>query len=122
MTSRSKQRRAGLLMRRSMSGRNPMQHHAMLVALQSSMAGFEKVSHMVDGMVSVLESEQAADDKQDAWCLSELDKADAEAKAAETDISDLDASIEAEKSAVDAATSEIEDIKAGLVELDKNVA
>merc|ERR1719443_203767 len=30
---------------------------------------------MIDGMNEVLEGEQVADDKQDVWCLAELDKA-----------------------------------------------
>merc|ERR1719310_2528684 len=34
---------------------------------------------MIDGMNEVLEGEQVADDKQDVWCLAELDKAENEA-------------------------------------------
>merc|ERR1719375_527766 len=116
LTSRSKLRRALL------SGHHVKSHHSMLVALQSSTGGFEKVAAMVDGMVGVLESEQASDDKQDAWCLAELDKAEAEAKAAETDLGDVQAKVEEEQGAVEAITEQIAQLKEGLVELDKNVA
>merc|ERR1719399_317632 len=108
MTSRSKQRSAFRLAQRSMPN---MHHHAMLIALKSSTGGFEKVAAMVDGMVGVLESEQASDDKQDAWCLAELDKAEAEAKAAETDLGDVQAKVEEEQGAVEAITEQIAQLK-----------
>merc|ERR1719359_1797228 len=73
--------------------------HLILAALKSGTGGFEKVNTMIDGMNEVLEGEQVADDKQDVWCLVELDKAKEETTAAE-----------------------IADLKKGLEELDKDVA
>jgi hypothetical protein len=94
----------------------------MLSALRSGVHGFEKVVGMVDGMVGVLEEEQGKDDKTDVWCLAELDKTKDEAKATEVDISDLETAIDEMRDAIATVTGEMDDLKAGLVELDKDVA
>merc|ERR1719282_1728820 len=94
--------------------------HLMLLALKSGMGGFEKVVGMVDGMVGVLEEEQVQDDKQDVWCLDELDKAAEEIKATEVALEEVRAAIDEGRDAVAGVTSDIEAIKAGLVELDKS--
>merc|ERR1719443_1082092 len=99
-----------------------MSRHLMLLALSQGVHGFEKVVGMVDGMVGVLEGEQVQDDKQDVWCIAELDKAKEEAKATEVDIGELGASVDETRDAIDATSSEIEALKAGLAELDKSVA
>merc|ERR1719359_656539 len=67
-------------------------------------------------------SEQVADDKQDVWCLAELDKAKDEAKATEEDIGDLAAAIDSQRDAIETTAAEIADLKKGLEELDKDVA
>merc|ERR1719450_525212 len=77
---------------------------------------------MVDGMVGVLEQEQVEDDKQDKWCLAELEKAKEEAKATEVDIADLGTAVEEARDAIATIDSEMEALKAGLAELDKSVA
>merc|ERR1719473_1033302 len=99
-----------------------MNRHLMLLALSQGVHGFEKVVGMVDGMVGVLEGEQVQDDKQDVWCLDELDKAAAEMKATEVDIGELGAAIDESRDSIASTASEIEALKAGLVELDKSVA
>merc|ERR550537_447248 len=99
-----------------------MKKHLMLLALKSGLRGFEKVVGMVDGMVGVLEEEQVQDDKQDVWCLDELDKAAEEIKATEVDLEEVRAAIDEGRDAVAGVASDIEAIKAGLVELDKSVA
>merc|ERR1719252_430253 len=73
-------------------------------------------------MVGVLEEEQVQDDKTDVWCLAELDKNKDEIKATGVTISELEAAEEEGKDAVETTTTEIEELKAGLVELDKSVA
>merc|ERR1719235_279269 len=91
--------------------------------MRGGMGGdFSKVTGMIDGMVGVLEGEQVKDDEQDKWCLAELDKAKEEAKQTEVNIGDLRAAIEEQRDAIASVTSEIEALKAGLVELDKSVA
>merc|ERR1719387_310006 len=76
-TTRSQMRRASALIRSAMKSdqAHAAQRQVMLMALRSGVHGFEKVVGMVDGMVGVLEEEQAKDDKTDVWCLAELDKA-----------------------------------------------
>merc|ERR1719281_296528 len=96
--------------------------HLILAALKSGTGGFEKVNTMIDGMNEVLEGEQVADDKQDVWCLAELDKAKEEAKATEEDIGDLSAAVDSERDSIETTASEIEELKKGLEELDKDVA
>merc|ERR1719353_1962611 len=124
MQMRTQMRRAKDLIEGAMSSdkAHSVKKHLMLLALKSGMGGFEKVVGMVDGMVGVLEEEQVQDDKQDVWCLDELDKAAEEIKATETDLEEVRAAIDEGRDAVASVASEIEAIKAGLVELDKSVA
>merc|ERR1719238_2254556 len=96
--------------------------HLILTALRSGTGGFGKVNTMIDGMNEVLEGEQVADDKQDVWCLSELDKAKDEAKATEQDIGDLSSAIDEQRDAIASVGAEIDALKKGLEELDKSVA
>jgi len=96
--------------------------HLMLAALRSGTGGFEKVVGMVDGMVGVLEGEQAKDDKQDVWCLAELDKAKEEAKATGVDIEDLAGAVDEMRDGIASVSSEMEALKKGLADLDESVA
>merc|ERR1719421_2031208 len=91
-----------------------LNRHLILAALKSGTGGFEKVNTMIDGMNEVLEGEQVADDKQDVWCLAELDKAKDEAKATEGDIGDLSAAIDSERDSIETSASEIAALKKGL--------
>merc|ERR1719387_2623313 len=122
--SRAQIRTAKELIRSAMNAdkAHAVKRHLMLMSLSQGVHGFEKVVGMVDGMVGVLEGEQAQDDKQDVWCIAELDKAKEEAKATEVDIGELGAAVDEGRDAIEATTSEIEALKAGLVELDKSVA
>merc|ERR1719160_1967670 len=124
MGTRAQTRRASAMIKRAMSDdtAHSANRHLMLATLRSGVHGFEKVVGMVDGMVGVLEEEQTADDKQDIWCLAELDKTAAEAKQTEVDISDLETAVDEMRDGIASVSSEIEDLKAGLVELDKDVA
>merc|ERR1719230_1455542 len=101
--------------------RHSVNRRLILAALKSGTGGFQKVNTMIDGMNEVLEGEQVEDDKQDAWCLAELDKAKEEAKATEQDVGDLSASIDEQRDAIAALRAEIEAIRKGLEELDKSV-
>merc|ERR1719443_996511 len=92
------------------------------MALKSGVYGFEKVVGMVDGMVGVLEEEQVKDDKTDVWCLAELDKAKDDIKASEVAITELEAAVDQQRDSIATTDSEIAELKAGLVELDKDVA
>merc|ERR1719463_981569 len=72
-------------------------------------------------MVGVLEGEQVKDDKQDVWCLAELDKAKDEAKATEVDIGELASAVEEARDTIATVAGEITALKEGLVDLDKSV-
>merc|ERR1719449_126660 len=123
-TSRAQIRSAKAMIRSAMKSdrAHAVNRHLMLMSLSQGVHGFEKVVAMVDGMVGVLEGEQAQDDKQDVWCIAELDKAKEEAKATEVDIGELGAAVDEARDAIEATASEIEALKAGLAELDKSVA
>merc|ERR1719240_133255 len=122
--TRMQMRRASALIRSSMKSdtAHTAQREVMLMALRSGVHGYEKVVGMVDGMVGVLEEEQVKDDKTDVWCLAELDKNKEEIKATGVTISELEAAVDEAKDAIETVTSEIEELKTGLVELDKSVA
>merc|ERR1719421_495028 len=121
---RSKMRRVKSLIQDAMSAdkAHSKDRHLMLLALSSSTGGFEKVVGMVDGMVGVLEEEQVGDDKTEAWCKAELDKAGEELKTTEVSLEDLRSTIDETRDTIANTASEIEALKAGLVELDKSVA
>merc|ERR1719482_316280 len=123
-TTRSQMRSAKTLIQGAMSSdKSHMgKRHLMLMALRSGVHGFEKVIGMVDGMVGVLEGEQVQDDRQDKFCLAELEKAKEDAKATEVDIGDLAAAISEQRDSIATTASEIEALQAGLAALDKSVA
>merc|ERR1719326_2355067 len=122
--TRSQMRRARTLIEKAMGSdkEHAVNRHLILAALKSGTGGFEKVNTMIDGMNEVLEGEQVADDKQDVWCLAELDKAKEEAKATEQDVGDLSAAIDEQRDKIASLGSEIEALKKGLEDLDKSVA
>merc|ERR1719160_1461504 len=122
--TRSQMRRAKALIEKAMmtDSAHSVNRHMILAALKSGTGGFEKVNTMIDGMNEVLEGEQVADDKQDVWCLAELDKAKDEAKATEEDIGDLSAAIDSERDSIETSAAEIAALKKGLEDLDKSVA
>merc|ERR1719337_150828 len=123
-TSRAQIRSAKAMIRSAMKTdkAHAVNRHLMLMSLSQGVHGFEKVVGMVDGMVGVLEGEQAQDDKLDTWCIAELDKAKEEAKATEVDIGELGAAVDEARDSIAQTASEIEALKAGLAELDKSVA
>merc|ERR1719161_1110768 len=119
MGTRSQQRRASLLLKRAMSAdtAHSVERNIMLATLKSGVHGFEKMIAMLDNMVSVLEEEQAEDDKKKAWCEAELAKAHDELKGVKADVNDLSAAIDEAKDSIASVASEIEELKAGLVAL-----
>merc|ERR1719231_1074735 len=122
--SRAQIRTAKAMIRSAMKSdkAHAVNRHLMLMSLSQGVHGFEKVVGMVDGMVGVLEGEQSQDDKQDVWCIAELDKAKEEAKATEVDIGELGAAVDEVRDSIEGIASDIEALKAGLAELDKSVA
>merc|ERR1719408_1228044 len=107
--TRSQMRRVRALVAKAMGSdkEHSVNRRLILTALRSGTGGFEKVNGMIDGMNEVLEGEQVADDKQDVWCLAELDKAKEEAKATEADVEDVKAGIEEQRDAIETTAAEI---------------
>jgi len=124
VTTRSQMRRVQSLVQKAtgLDKKHSVTRRLVLAALKSGTGGFEKVGTMIDGMNEVLEGEQVQDDKLDAWCLSELDKAKQEANATEADVGDLAAAIDSQREAIETMAAEIQALQAGLAELDKDVA
>merc|ERR1719160_2043235 len=118
--TRSQMRRAKSLIEKAMmtDKAHTVNRHLILAALKSGTGGFEKVNTMIDGMNEVLEGEQVADDKQDVWCIAELDKAKEEAKATEQDVGDLSAAIDEKRDTIAGVAAEIGALKQGLEELE----
>merc|ERR1719230_2174292 len=76
---------------------------------------------MIDAMVTLLGEEQTSDDEKKAWCLSELDKAEDEAKVLDQTVADLEKAIAEAKDMIATLTDEIEALEDGIKALDKSV-
>jgi chromosome segregation ATPase len=101
-------------------------HEAQLsflaAALKSKKMDMSKISEMIDGMMTVLSSEQADDDKQKAFCTAELEKSAAEKKATDDKLESLEAAIEDMSATVSTLAEEIESLTSEIGALDKAVA
>merc|ERR1719444_486004 len=91
------------------------------LALEGKKVGFEKVIKMIDDMIVTLKIEQADDDAKKEYCAKELDAADDKKKGLEHAFSDLTTVIENSKEEIAKLAEEIDILKAGIKELDKNV-
>jgi len=92
------------------------------MALRGRRGSFDKVSHMIDEMVTLLGKEQAADDDKKAFCEAELDKTEDEKKALGMEVADLTKAIEEAKGTVAVLTEDIEALVSGVKEWDAQVA
>merc|ERR1719223_2608372 len=91
------------------------------LALEGKKIGFDKVIKMIDDMIATLKIEQADDDAKKEYCAKELDAADDKKKGLEHAFSDLTTVIENSKEEIAKLAEEIDILKAGIKELDKNV-
>jgi len=92
------------------------------LALHGKKVGFDQVITMIDKMIGTLKTEQKEDDDKKAYCEAEFDKSDDEKKALERKVSDADTAIADAKGSVATLIEEIKATKAGIVELDGEVA
>merc|ERR1719313_244629 len=108
VTTRSQMRRVRSLVEKATGSdkEHSVNRRLVLAALKSGTGGFEKVGTMIDGMNEVLENEQVQDDKLDAWCLSELDKAKQKAKATEQDVGDIITAIDSQRDSIATTAAE----------------
>jgi len=91
------------------------------LALEGKKIGFDKVIKMIDDMIATLKIEQADDDAKKEYCAKELDASDDKKKGLERAFSDLTTVIENSKEEIAKLAEEIDILKAGIKELDKNV-
>jgi len=91
------------------------------LALHGKKESFEKVTAMIDDMVSILEKEQKYDDSKKAYCTSEIDKTEDQAKALEHSVSDLHKAMEDTKGTLEALSAEITELDTGIKALDAQV-
>jgi hypothetical protein len=94
----------------------------VLLALQGSKVGFDKIVKLIDELVSTLKKEQVDDDSKKEYCAEQFDQSDDKKKALERSISDTETVIEESKESVATLTDEIKALKASIVALDKAVA
>jgi len=92
------------------------------MALKGHSKGFGKLIKLIDNMVALLAKEQGDDDSKKAFCESELDKAEDKKKGLDTNIADLEKSIEDAKGSAATLTEEVASLSAGIKALDKQVA
>jgi len=92
------------------------------MALKGRKVSFDKIITMIDDMVALLGKEQAADEEKKAYCETELDKAEDEAKELANVIEDLEKGIDENKGSIENLAQEIADLLQGIKELDKSVA
>jgi len=93
-----------------------------MVQKHKSKADFSEITKMIDGMVTVLTSEQADDEKHKAFCTAEFEKAADEKKDTETEISGLTSSIEELADEIATLGEDIKTLTTGIQVLDKSVA
>merc|ERR1719382_168751 len=77
---------------------------------------------MIDKMVALLDKEQTVDDEKKAFCVKQLDQAEDKGKELTRDEKGLDSKIDEEKSAIDQLLDDIDNLVAGIKDLDKEVA
>jgi len=92
------------------------------MALRGKAVNFDKVLKMIDDMVVLLGNEQTTDDEKKAYCESNLDKTEDEAKALDQNIADLEKEIDETKNAIATLISEIDALSQGIKDLDASVA
>eukprot|EP00928_Gymnodinium_smaydae_P079135 TRINITY_DN63142_c0_g1_i1.p1 TRINITY_DN63142_c0_g1~~TRINITY_DN63142_c0_g1_i1.p1 ORF type:complete len:707 (-),score=261.30 TRINITY_DN63142_c0_g1_i1:77-2197(-) len=92
------------------------------LALEGKKVGFDKVTSMIDDMITLLKKEQKDDDDKKAYCAAEFDATDDQRKALERSISDSDKAIDNAKEGIAALVGEIQTLSDGIRALDRSVA
>eukprot|EP00929_Paragymnodinium_shiwhaense_P083485 TRINITY_DN4451_c0_g2_i1.p1 TRINITY_DN4451_c0_g2~~TRINITY_DN4451_c0_g2_i1.p1 ORF type:complete len:711 (-),score=326.65 TRINITY_DN4451_c0_g2_i1:225-2357(-) len=92
------------------------------MALKGENGGFDKVSTKIDELLAVLSREQQEDDKKKQFCNSEIDKSEDQQKVDERTIKDREAVIADAADSLATVTDEIQQLMAGIQELDAEAA
>jgi len=123
--TRSQQRRM-MTSVRAMMKRDPghsANYRLMLYAMKGKhKGGFEKVTEMIENMVTLLKKEDVTDAKQKDFCVAEIDKTEDQKKDLGSTIADLDAQVAEKEDGAKAMQAEIEAVQQGIGALDQSVA
>jgi len=92
------------------------------LALRGKSVGFEKITAMIDDMLTLLGKEQSQDDSKKTYCEEELDKTEDDLKSLEGKVSDLGKALEKARDEMAALTEDIAALMAGIKDLDEKVA
>ena len=92
------------------------------LALHGKTTGFEKVTAMIDEMVTLLGKEQKDDDTKKEYCSAEFDQADDKKKGLEKTASDEEAGAASAQEGIATLDDELKNLAAGIGALDKSVA
>jgi hypothetical protein len=91
------------------------------LALRGRNAGFEKVTAMIDTMISTLKEEQDDDNNKREYCATAFDSAGEKKKSLERALSDAETAIADTKEGLAKTADEIAALEAGIKALDKSV-
>lgn len=82
---------------------------------------FSNVVKMIENMLTVLEKEQAEDEKKKQWCTSELVKADGEERMKQEELDSLTSTIEELADEISSLDDEVKTLQQEVADLDKAV-
>jgi len=92
------------------------------LALRGKSTGFEKVTAMIDEMLTLLGKEQAQDSDKKAYCEEELDKTEDALKDLDRKASDIEKALEEAQDTLETETEDIASLVVGIKACDKMVA
>jgi len=109
------------------AGRKNHKHHRghlgfIALALRGKSAGFEKITAMIDEMLTLLGKEQSQDDGKKSYCEDELDKTEDSYKSLDRKVSDIGKALEQAKDTLETVTEDIASLVAAIRDTDKKVA
>jgi len=103
-------------------GKGDFRLNLIALALKGKKVSFDKVLTMIDEMVTLLKSEQVADDDKKEYCEKMIDETEDKVKELELSVSDLEKAIADAKESIASLAEEIEALEDGIKQLDKDVA
>jgi peptidoglycan hydrolase CwlO-like protein len=103
-------------------GKGDFRLNLIALALKGKKVSFDKVLTMIDEMVTLLKSEQVADNDKKEYCEKMIDETEDKVKELELSVSDLEKAIADAKESIASLAEEIEALEDGIKQLDKDVA
>jgi len=91
------------------------------MAISGKKMGFEKIITLIDGVIAELKKEDIEDQRKKDYCDQEYDLTEDKKKVLTQKVKDLETSIEETRESVLKVTEEIEELKDGIIALDRSV-